>query len=70
MMVTRNLDIRFMCRTAGIPLWRLAEELQIGDATLYRHLNKQLSEEQRQKFFSAINRIVANMNEDGGKNDE
>lgn len=58
-MVRRNNDIRWLCKSADIPLWRLAEEMGIGDATLYRHLNRELTEAQRQEFFAAINRIVA-----------
>lgn len=49
-----NADIRFSARMAGVPLWRVAENLRIGEATLYRKLRQPLSESERQGFLRAI----------------
>lgn len=59
MLTTRNLDLRMMARTAGIPIWRIAEELAVSPATLYRFLNRRdIASDDRQRFIAAIHSIA------------
>ena len=54
-----NLDIRFKAKAAGVPLWRIAKEMQISDMTLFRRLRRELSAEEKRKFFDVIMKIAA-----------
>lgn len=54
-----NLDIRFKAKAAGVPLWRIAKEMQISDMTLFRRLRKELSVQEKQKFLDVIMKIAA-----------
>lgn len=54
-----NLDIRFKAKAAGVPLWRIAKEMQISDMTLFRRLRNELSVQEKQKFLDVIMKIAA-----------
>lgn len=53
-----NLDVRFRARAAGVPLWKIAREMGIGDNTLFRKLRKELTAEEKQRFFAVIQKIA------------
>ena len=53
-----NLDIRFKARSLGVPLWKIAKEMNIGDNTLFRKLRKELTAEEKKKFFDVIQKIA------------
>ena len=54
-----NLDIRFKAKSLGVPLWKVAKEMGIGENTLYRKLRRELSVEEKKRFFAAIQKIAA-----------
>ena len=53
-----NLDIRFKAKAAGVPLWKIAKELKIGDNTLFRRLRKELTANEKKVFFDVIAKIA------------
>lgn len=53
-----NLDVRFKARAAGVPLWKVARQLGIGDNTLFRKLRRELTAEEKKQFFDAIVRAA------------
>lgn len=53
-----NLDVRFRAKAAGVPLWRIAKKMRIGDNTLFRKLRNELSAEEKQEFFRVIQEIA------------
>ena len=52
-----NLDIRAAAVSAGVRLWRVADELGIADASLSRKLRKELPPEEKTKIFSIIQNL-------------
>lgn len=54
-----NLDVRFKAKAAGVPLWKIAERLGVTEVTISRRLRKELSPEQKQQYFDAIQQIVS-----------
>ena len=54
-----NLDVRLACRANSIPLWQLARQLRLSDASLYRKLRRPLSESERMRFYEAIAILTA-----------
>lgn len=59
MKVKPNMDIRTRSAMYGICLWEVAAELGILDSALSRKMRKELPDEEKQKIFDAIDRIVA-----------
>lgn len=57
-MATMNRQIRLKARGSGVSLQKLADEMGIGIATLYRHLNRSLSQDERRKMFDAIRAVA------------
>lgn len=53
-----NMDVRFRARAAGVPLWKIAKEMGIGDNTLFRKLRKELTAEEKQRFSAVIQKIA------------
>jgi hypothetical protein len=52
----QNQDIKQAAKKAGIPLWKLAEEVyQITDSSFSRKLRKELPESEKKKVLEAIN---------------
>lgn len=49
-----NEQVRRAARAAGMPLWKLAEELGISEATLSRWLRKPLPDEIKQQALNLI----------------
>lgn len=54
---TINQDVRSAAKSAGIPLWRIAESLGIQDTTFSKWLRRELSPEHRKKSLAAIEQI-------------
>lgn len=52
-----NLDIRHLARVAEIPLWRVACEIGISEATFYRWMRHPLSGERRERTVAALDRL-------------
>ena len=49
-----NLDVRMAAKRAGIPLWRVAQMLQISEASMTRMLRLELSPEDKARILRAI----------------
>lgn len=56
-------EIRRAARIADVPLWRLAEEIGIGEATLFRWLRHPLSEERLGRTLAALDRLQKGANQ-------
>ncbi len=52
-----NIQIRGALRAAGIPLWRVADELGCSESTVLRRLRHELSPEDRQSFQNVLERL-------------
>ena len=59
-MKRENEDVRRMARAAGVPLWRIAAELNVSEPTLTRWMRVPLPEEKRDKIVKLIEREAAN----------
>lgn len=49
-----NQDIRNAARAAKVPLWAIADKLEIGEISLIRKLRHELSDEDKQAIFKII----------------
>ena len=49
-----NEDVRRAARAAGVPLWKIAAELQVSEPTLTRWMRVPLPDEKRDKIMRAI----------------
>ena len=49
-----NEDVRRAARAAGVPLWRIAAELQISEPTLTRWMRTPLPDDPRDRIMRAI----------------
>lgn len=52
-----NMQIRLAARGAGVPLWRIAQEMGISEPTITRKLRKELPEEEQARILTIIERI-------------
>lgn len=50
----KNLDIREAAKAAGVKLWKIAEKLNITDATFSRKLRKELNDEDKAQIMCII----------------
>ena len=53
-----NLDVRFKARSLNVPLWKVARAMNIGTNTLYTRLRKELSAEEKKKYYALIQQIA------------
>ena len=53
-----NQDIRRTAAGAGVKLWQIADALGIADCSLSRKLRKELSQEEKEKIFSIIEKLA------------
>lgn len=49
-----NENIRKMARSANIPLWRIAREMNVSEPTMTRWLRNPLAPEKERKIISVI----------------
>lgn len=54
-----NQEIRQAAKKFSVSLWEIADFLQISEPTLFRWLRHELSDEQKNTFFKAIEAIRA-----------
>lgn len=52
-----NKTVRTAARVAGVPLWRVADEVGISEPTISRWLRRPLSQEREDMLLAAINRL-------------
>ena len=57
-----NNDIRKALKEADIRQWQLAEKLHISEWTLIRRFRHELSDEQKEKVFTAIEKLKKEQN--------
>lgn len=51
----RNESLRNAAKEAGVPIWRVAETMGVGEMTLTRLLRKKtISEKERAAFLAAV----------------
>lgn len=53
-----NQDIRRTAAVAGVRLWQIADKLGITDSGFSRKLRKELSQEEKEKIFSIIEKLA------------
>lgn len=53
-----NSIVREAAKSAGIPLWKIAAEIGISEATIIRWLRVRLSPERERKIMDAIDKAV------------
>lgn len=58
----KNIDIRKKLKEVNIKQWELADKLIISEMSLVRKLRYELSEEEKQKIFSAIEELATEKN--------
>ncbi|MCD8159563.1 MAG: hypothetical protein LUD77_12005 [Clostridiales bacterium] len=56
--IRANNDIRERAKENNITLWQIGEVLNLSEFTVVRHLRKELSAEEKEKYFSAIDKIA------------
>lgn len=49
-----NTDIRLKAKENGVPLWKIAEKLNISEPTMTRKLRKELPDEEKTKIIGII----------------
>lgn len=52
-----NQQLRLAARGAGVPLWRIAQELGISEPTITRKLRVELPEAEQQRILEIIDRL-------------
>lgn len=52
-----NKAVKLAARGAGVPLWKVARELGISEATMTRRLREPLTAEEAEKFLKAIEAV-------------
>lgn len=52
-----NKDVRVAAMSAGVPLWRIAEELGIADTSLSRKLRRELPADEQKQILEIIDRL-------------
>ena len=58
----KNLEIRRKLKETKVMQWQVADELGVSEMTLVRKLRYELPEEEKQKIFSIIDKIVGAKN--------
>lgn len=53
-----NKDIRSYAKNAGVHLWEVAAAYGINDGNFSRKLRQELPEEEKEKIFKIIDRLV------------
>lgn len=53
----KNLDVKQAIEKANLYQWQIADELNISEFTLCRRFRHELSEEEKEKIFIAIEKL-------------
>lgn len=54
----KNLDLRKSAKAAGIPLWRIADAIGVGEATMTRKLRHELPENEKKQLLNLIKQLA------------
>lgn len=49
-----NADIKSAARAAGVPMWKIADKLEIHEQTLNRKLRHEFSAEEKEQIYKII----------------
>ena len=58
-----NQKVRMQARKAGIPLWMLADALDISEPTMTRKLRRELPDSEQVRLLSVIEQLAADRQE-------
>ena len=56
-MLESNAKVKLAARGAGVPLWKVARELGISEATITRRLREPLNEDEKNRFLEVIEQL-------------
>ena len=54
----KNLELRKAAKAAGIPLWRIADAIGDGEATMTRKLRLELPENEKKQLLNLIKQLA------------
>ena len=54
-----NMDLRLEAKGAGVPMWKIAEHLNISEPTLTRRLRKELPDTEKENLRAIIAELKA-----------
>mgnify|MGYP001072246537 FL=1 len=54
----KNLELRKAAKAAGIPLWRIADAIGVGEATITRKLRHELPENEKKQLLNLIKQLA------------
>ncbi len=54
----KNLELRKAAKAAGIPLWRIADAIGVGEATMTRKLRHELPENEKKQLLNLIKQLA------------
>ena len=54
----KNLAVRTAAKAAGIPLWRIADAIGVGEATMTRKLRHELPENEKKQLLNLIKQLA------------
>ncbi len=62
-----NERIRKLSRARGVPLWRIADALEVSEPTLYRRLRYPLSSDEERRISKIIDELGEEALRDAGR---
>lgn len=54
----KNFELRKAAKAAGIPLWRIADAIGVGEATMTRKLRHELPENEKKQLLNLIKQLA------------
>ena len=54
-----NESLKLKAAGAGVKLWQVAKEMGIADATLSRKMRTEFSNEDREQFLAAVDKLAS-----------
>lgn len=54
----KNLELRKAAKAAGIPLWRIADAIGVGESTMTRKLRHELPENEKKQLLNLIKQLA------------
>lgn len=53
-----NQDLRNAAKSAGVPLWKIADALRVSEPTMTRKLRRELPEKEKQQMLRIIEHLA------------
>lgn len=60
-----NMNLRRTAKAAKVPLWRIADVLQISEPTMTRKLRRELGETEKRKILDIISALAKEDRDEG-----